>query len=59
MSSSDDGCCGCSLPVLGVGYLLGLVLAVVISWSLNHAIGWASLHGILSWGYVIYYAVTR
>ncbi|PVY39404.1 hypothetical protein [Pontibacter virosus] len=41
----------------GVG--LGSVIAVVASWSRNQSILWAILHGILSWFYVIYYAITR
>ena len=35
----------------------GAVLAMIISWSLNHSIFWALLHGILGWIYVIYYAI--
>ena len=41
----------------GVG--LGSVIAVVASWSRNQSILWAILHGILSWFYVIYFAITR
>ena len=41
----------------GVG--LGAVIAVVASWSRNQSILWAILHGILSWFYVIYFALTR
>lgn len=41
----------------GVG--LGSVIAVVASWSRNQSILWAILHGILSWFYVIYFALTR
>ncbi|WP_252723609.1 hypothetical protein [Winogradskyella psychrotolerans] len=41
----------------GVG--LGSVIAVVISWDRNKSILWAILHGIFSWLYVIYYALTR
>ena len=41
----------------GVG--LGSVIAVVASWDRNKSILWAILHGILSWFYVIYYAMTR
>ena len=36
---------------------LGTVLAVVISYTHWHHIGWAILHGIFSWAYVIYYAI--
>ncbi|WP_224744237.1 hypothetical protein [Pontibacter aquaedesilientis] len=41
----------------GVG--LGAVIAVVASWSRNQSILWAILHGIFSWFYVIYFAITR
>jgi hypothetical protein len=35
------------------------VPATALSWDANHAIGWAGIHGFLSWIYVTYYAVTR
>ena len=41
------------------GISFGTALAIAISWSTNHSILWAILHGIFSWFYVIYYAVTR
>ena len=41
----------------GIG--LGSALAVAISWSLHKSILWAIVHGVLSWFYVIYYALTR
>jgi len=41
----------------GVGF--GSALAIAISWSTNHSILWAILHGFFSWFYVIYFAVTR
>lgn len=41
----------------GIG--LGSVIAVVASWDRNKSILWAILHGILSWFYVIYFALTR
>jgi len=41
----------------GIG--LGSVIAVVCSWQRNRSILWAILAGILSWIYVIYFAVTR
>lgn len=41
----------------GIG--LGTAIAVAISWSLNKSIFWAIVHGIFSWFYVIYYALTR
>jgi hypothetical protein len=41
----------------GIGF--GTALAIAISWSQHKSILWAILHGIFSWLYVIYYAVTR
>jgi hypothetical protein len=41
----------------GIG--LGSAIAVAISWSLHKSIIWAIIHGILSWIYVIWYALTR
>ncbi len=39
----------------GIG--LGSALAVAISWHQHQSILWAIIHGVLSWFYVIYYAV--
>ena len=39
----------------GIGF--GVALAIAISWSANKSILWAILHGVLSWFYVIYYAI--
>lgn len=41
------------------GISFGSALAITISWSVNHSILWAILHGMFSWLYVIYYALTR
>lgn len=41
----------------GIG--LGSAIAVAISWSLHKSIVWAAIHGVLSWLYVIYFALTR
>lgn len=38
---------------------LGTSIAVVSSWHRNKSILWAILHGVLSWFYVIYFALTR
>ena len=40
----------------GIG--LGTLIAVLISWSMWKSVGWAILHGILGWFYVIYYLIT-
>jgi hypothetical protein len=39
------------------GITFGTALAIAISWSANKSIVWAIVHGILSWLYVIYYAL--
>jgi ABC-type Fe3+-siderophore transport system permease subunit len=41
----------------GIG--LGAAIAVVCSWQRNRSILWAILAGIISWFYVIYFALTR
>jgi hypothetical protein len=40
---------------VGIGF--GTALAITISWSANKSILWAIVHGVLSWIYVIYYAI--
>ncbi len=40
----------------GIGF--GSALAITISWSVNHSILWAIVHGVFSWLYVIYYYLT-
>jgi hypothetical protein len=41
----------------GVGF--GSALAMAISYTNNHSILWAIIHGILGWLYVIYFALFR
>ena len=41
------------------GASFGSALAIAISWSQHQSILWAIIHGILSWIYVVYFAVTR
>ncbi len=41
------------------GISFGSALAIVISWSVNKSILWAIIHGVFSWVYVVYYALTR
>ena len=41
----------------GIGF--GSALAIAISWSQHQSILWAIVHGILSWIYVVWYALTR
>jgi hypothetical protein len=39
------------------GISFGTALAMVLSFSINKSILWALLHGLLSWVYVIYFAL--
>lgn len=45
--------------VVRSGVTFGSALAIAISWSINKSILWAIVHGLFSWLYVIYYALTR
>ena len=40
----------------GIG--IGTVIAILLSWSVNHSIVWAVIHGICSWFYVLYWVLT-
>lgn len=42
---------------VGGGIGLGSVIAVVVSWSVNHSILWAIIHGFFGWLYVLYYLI--
>jgi len=44
---------------IGLAYALGMAIAVTLSWARNASILWCVLHGLLSWVYVIYFALTR
>ena len=39
------------------GITFGSALAMVISYTAWHSLGWAIFHGLLSWVYVIYYVI--
>jgi hypothetical protein len=41
----------------GVGF--GSALAIAISYNANHSIFWAIIDGLLSWIYVLYFALFR
>jgi ABC-type Fe3+-siderophore transport system permease subunit len=45
--------------VINSGIGLGSVIAVVLSWHRNRTILLAIIAGLLSWFYVIYFALTR
>lgn len=39
------------------GLELGVMLAMIISYAKWQSIGWALFHGLLNWGYVLYYII--
>ncbi|MGO5115080.1 hypothetical protein ACTQ33_08595 [Candidatus Avoscillospira sp. LCP25S3_F1] len=39
------------------GISFGSALAMVISYTTWHSVGWAIFHGLLSWVYAIYFVV--
>jgi len=48
---------GTGIAKAGIGF--GTALAITISWSANQSLLWAIIHGVLSWIYVIYYALVH
>ena len=45
--------------VVGGGLSLGSILAVVMSWTVNHSILLCIVHAWMSWAYVIYCAIVH
>jgi len=41
------------------GASFGSALAIAISYTTNHSILWAIIHGVLGWLYVVYFALFR
>lgn len=37
------------------GVSFGSVLAMILSYTSWHSVGWAIIHGLMSWVYVIYF----
>ena len=52
---------GYSVRVEGAKYgaSFGSALAIAISYTTNHSILWAIIHGFFSWLYVLYFALFR
>ena len=46
---------GSTVAKAGIGF--GTALAITSSWSANKTLLWAVIHGLLSWIYVVYYAL--
>lgn len=47
------------VTVIRDGISFGSALAIAISYTTNKSILWAIIHGLFSWLYVIYFALTR
>jgi hypothetical protein len=58
LESSAEGSRSAHGDGIGLLYALGMAIAVTLSWARNASILWCILHGVFSWGYVIYFAVT-
>ena len=48
-----------SVTIGTAGITFGSCLAMIISYTAWQSIPWAILHGIFSWGYVIYYVIVK
>jgi hypothetical protein len=49
----EDGCL--FLLVLWLSYVLGVCIAVAVSWEATHSLLWAVLDGAASWLYLVYH----
>lgn len=43
----------------GSGFGLGALLAVILSWSVNHSVIWCIIHFFCGWIYVFYWLIFR
>ena len=50
---------GTKEKVISSGISMGSALAMILSYSINKSILFAIVHGIFSWIYVIYFAITH
>ena len=41
----------------GIG--IGAVIAILLSWQVNHSVFWCIVHALCSWGYVIYWLIAH
>ena len=57
MACKDQHGSGVVKSTAKAGITFGTCLAMVISYTAWKSIGWAIIHGMLSWGYVVYYII--
>jgi hypothetical protein len=48
-----------SYEVVKTGVSFGSALAIAMSWTANHSILWAIIHGFFGWAYVLFYALFK
>ena len=48
-----------SHTAMSTGISMGTALAMILSYSVNQSILWAIIHGVLSWFYVVYFALFK
>lgn len=48
-----------SETTIETGISIGCALTMILSWYVNKSIIWCVIHGIFSWLYVIYFAITK
>ena len=57
-NNEDSSCSFSCLPLI-----IGITIAMCMSWLFNHSVLWMILHGLLNWFYVAYkivwYVVTN
>lgn len=47
--------CGCLLLLVVPLWIVGMVIAVVLSWELDRSLRWATIRGLLGWIWVAYH----
>lgn len=57
MLSENNGTNGTVKKTIKSGITFGSALAMVISYTTWQSVGWAIIHGLLSWVYVIYFII--
>ncbi|MBL4771997.1 MAG: hypothetical protein JKY61_12870 [Planctomycetes bacterium] len=54
---SDEEETNYTKKIVRSGISFGAALAMVISYSKSASVGWAIIHGLLSWVYVVYHVL--
>lgn len=54
MAEQNNAGCGCLTTIL---QMVGIVMAAIWSWTMNHSWAWAIFHAFCGWFYVIYHLI--